>query len=95
MAGSNVLTSSSEKKLQTRVLPLSAWAIFQKIVFFLHFFYLCKPRTQRIIDQICKTIPPFDSKFYVDYENWVNFEIYGANFQDIQLNVTHGKRAYI
>ena len=47
--------------------------------------------SRRIFTLESKTIPPIDSKFNVDSENGVIFEIQRAKFWDIKQNVQHGE----
>ena len=47
--------------------------------------------SRRIVTLESKTIPPIDSKFNVDSENGVIFEIQRAKFWDIKQNVQHGE----
>ena len=59
--------------------------------FFEKFRQLYKPFSQRVFALESKTIPPFDSKFNVNSENGVIFEIEGARFWDIEQYMQHGR----
>ena len=65
--------------------------VFKKSYFFLIFRHLYKRFSKPVLYQKSKVLPPFDSKFSVDFENGVIFEKKQSRSRDIPRYVKHGE----